>query len=120
MDLVQHVSTTLNIDAVKAEKGIGAILMALRLSSDRATFELVKQALPHSEHLIGRALMGGARTAELPAMIGPSGLAAALAAAGFDQKAIPQLGGMVMDHLRPALGSSVIDTFLSSVPALKG
>ena len=67
MDLVQQVATHLEIDEAKAERAIGAILMALRSSVDRATFDRVTQALPHSEHLMGRALMGGGRTGRFSA-----------------------------------------------------
>jgi len=57
MDLVQQVIGNLEISEDKAEKGIGALLMALRASLDRVAFDGVKAALPHSERLMGRALM---------------------------------------------------------------
>ena len=37
MDLVQQVAANLEVDAGKAEKGIGAILMALRMQLDGDT-----------------------------------------------------------------------------------
>jgi len=120
MDLVQQVATHLEIDEAKAERAIGAILMALRSSVDRATFDRVTQALPHSEHLMGRALMGGGRTGELMGFVGPAGLSAALAAAGFDTADLPRLGRIVLDHLQPVIGDSNAERFLAAVPALKG
>jgi len=39
MDLVHQVAANLEIKADKAEKGIGAILMALRMTLDGETFK---------------------------------------------------------------------------------
>src|SRR5467141_376159 len=55
MDLVHQVAANLEIEAGKAEKGIGAILMALRMNLDGDTFNKVKHVLPNSESLMGRA-----------------------------------------------------------------
>src|SRR6266853_1104258 len=104
MDLVHQVAANLEIEAGKAEKGIGAILMALRMNLDGDTFNKVKHVLPNSESLMGRALMGGARTGEMAALVGPAGLLAALAAAGYQKDDIPRLGRLVLEQLRPAIG----------------
>jgi hypothetical protein len=120
MDLVQQVVTNLKVDESQAEKGVGAILMALQTSLDRDTFEKVKHALPNSERLMGRALMSGARTGEMMAFVGPAGLMAALAAAGYAKADLPQLGRIVLAHLRPIIGSADTDRFLAAAPALKG
>lgn len=120
MELVEQVAANLAIEASKAEKGVGAILMALRSSLDRETFAAVKRALPNSERLMGRALMSGARTGEMAALVGPSGLLAALAAAGYQKDDIPRLGRIVLEHLRPAIGSDKLEQFLSGAPALRG
>src|SRR2546425_7723593 len=101
MDLVQQVIGNLEITEDKAEKGIGALLMALRASLDRVAFDGVKAALPHSERLMGRALMSGARTGEMAAVAGPAGLYAALAAAGFQKDDIPRLGRSALEDPRP-------------------
>jgi len=120
MDLIQQVVANLEITEDKAEKGIGALLMALRASLDRTAFDDVKAALPHSERLMGRALMSGARTGEMAAVVGPAGLYAALAAAGFQKDDIPRLGRLVLEYLRPAIGSENVETFLATAPALRG
>jgi len=120
MDLVQHVAASLKVDAAKAEKGVGAILMALRMNVDPKTFAAVKDALPNSESLMGRALMSGARTGEMPSMVGPSGLLAALAAAGYTKDDIPRLGRLVLDHLRPIIGADKVEQFLKVAPVLGG
>lgn len=119
MDLVQQVAANLEIEAGKAEKGVGAILMALRTSLDRDTFAAVKHALPNSESLMGRALMSGARTGEMAALLGPAGLMAALAAAGYQKDDIPRLGRLVLEYLRPAMGSEKLEAFLQGAPALR-
>ncbi len=120
MDLVEHVAAHLEIDSSKAEKGIGAILTALRMSLDRDTFDAVKHALPSCESLMGRALMSGARTGEMAALIGPAGLMAALAAAGYQKDDIPRLGRLVLEHLRPTIGNDKLEQFLTGAPALRG
>jgi hypothetical protein len=118
MDLVQHVAANLKVDAAKAEKGIGAILMALRMNVDPTTFPAVKNALPSSESLMGRALMSGARTGEMPALVGPSGLLAALAAAGYTKDDMPRLGRLVLEQLRPIIGPDKLEQFLKVAPVL--
>jgi len=120
MGLVEQVCANLDIDSGKAEKGVGAILMALRVSLDHDTFDAVKRALPNCESLMGRALMNGARTGEMAALVGPSGLWAALAAAGYQKDDIPRLGRLVLEQLRPTIGSDKVEQFLSGAPALRG
>jgi hypothetical protein len=120
MDLVQQVAANLKVEAAKAEKGVGAILMALRMNVDPKTFAAVKDALPHSESLMGRALMSGARTGEMPSLGGPSGLLAALAAAGYTKDEIPRLGRLVLEHLRPIVGADKLEQFLKTAPVLGG
>src|SRR5436309_6899735 len=119
MDLVHQVAANLEIEAGKAEKGIGAILMALRMNLDGETFKKVKHVLPNSESLMGRALMGGARTGEMAALVGPAGLLAALAAAGYQKDDIPRLGRLVLEQLRPTIGSDKVEQFLTGAPALR-
>jgi len=119
MDLVQQVIANLEVDEGKAEKGIGAILTAFRMSADKDTFEKVKHAVPAAESYMGRALMSGARTGEMSAMVGPAGLAAALAAAGWLKDDIPRLGRLVIEFLRPAVGTAAIEKFLERAPTLR-
>ena len=119
MDLVQQVVANLAVDTAKAEKGIGAILMALRTSLDRESFDAVRRALPHCDRLMGRALMSGARTGEMAALVGPSGLMAALAAAGYQKDDIPRLGRLVLEQLRQTIGTEKLEQFLRGAPALR-
>src|SRR5207302_9100152 len=116
MDLVHQVAANLEIEAGKAEKGIGAILMALRMNLDGETFKKVKHVLPNSESLMGRALMGGARTGEMAALSGPAGLLAALAAAGYQQDDIPRFGRIVLEQLPPAIGTDKLHALPRSHP----
>lgn len=119
MDLVQQVVANLEVDEGKAEKGIGAVLTAFRMSADRETFERIKQAVPGAESYMGRALMSGARTGEMAAVVGPAGLMAALASAGWQKDDIPRLGRLVIEFLRPTIGNGPIEQFLEKAPALK-
>lgn len=120
MDLVQQIVAHLAVEEGQAEKGVGAILMALRMSTDKDTFEKAKVAVPNHESYMGRALMSGARTGEMVAMVGPGGLLAGLAAAGFRKDDIPRLGRIVLDYLRPSIGNEAVEKFLAGAPALKG
>jgi hypothetical protein len=120
MELVQQVVANLEVDAGQAEKGVGAILMAMRMVLDKPTFEKVRAAVPNHESYMGRALMSSARTGEMIGVVGPAALMAGLAAAGFTKEDVPRLGRIVLEHLRPALGNDTIERFLEGAPALRG
>src|SRR5438552_2430430 len=104
MELVHHVAATLQVDDSVAEKGIGAILMALRMSVPKETFEALKRSIPNSESMMGRSLMSSGRTAELAFVTGPKSLLAALAAAGLPTEDVPRLGRLVTEHVRSIIG----------------
>jgi hypothetical protein len=120
MDLVQQVAANLEIEEGKAEKGIGAVLMALRMAISKDAFEQLKKGVPSAERWMGRALMSGARTGEMSVVTGPAGMLAALAAAGINKDDIARLGRLVTEHVRPIIGSPAVDKFLEGIPALKG
>src|SRR2546428_13517833 len=71
MDLVEQIVANLEVEPGQAEKGIGAILMAMRTAVDKSTFEKVRVAVPNHESYMGRALMSGARTGEMIGVAGP-------------------------------------------------
>jgi len=119
MTLVEQIVANLEVEPGQAEKGIGAILMAMRMAVDKATFEKVRVAVPNHESYMGRALMSGARTGEMIGVTGPAALMAGLSAAGFRTEDVPRLGRIVLEHLRPTVGNDVIDQFLAGAPALK-
>jgi len=120
MDLVEQIVANLEVESGAAEKGIGAILMAMRMTVDKLTFEKVRAAVPNLESYMGRALMSGARTGEMIGVAGPAALMAGLSAAGFRKEDVPRLGRIVLEHIRPAVGNEVIEKFLAGAPALKG
>jgi hypothetical protein len=109
MDLVTHVSQAFTVDRARAEKAVGAILSALRVSIDKAGFEKVKAAVPGAEGLIGKAMQPGGRTAEMAALVAPSTLLAALASQGWNKEEIPNLLRAVLDLLRPVVGDAAAD-----------
>ena len=120
MDLLQQVMANLEITEAKAEKGIGAILMALRMSVDKETFEKAKRSINGAESMMGRSLMSGGRTGEMAAMVGPGALAASLAAAGFAKDDAPRLARLVLEFLRPTIGGDGVEKFFEAAPALRG
>ena len=54
MDLAHHVAANLEIPVASAERGVGAILNALRMIVPRDLFERVKASLPDAESYMGR------------------------------------------------------------------
>jgi hypothetical protein len=119
MDLARHVAANLEVSASVAERGVGAILNAVRMVVPRDTFELVKHAVPDAESYMGRALMSAARTGEMPGPTGPSGLMRALITAGIRHDDMPRLGRIVLEHLRPVIGEQSVRHFLAVAPALR-
>jgi len=119
VDLVERIASELKIDEGKAERGIGAILAVLQIGVGREAFDRVKKELPNSERWMGRALMSGGRTGELPALGAPSALLAALTSAGYDKQEIPHLARIVFGALRPILGDQATDRLLAAAPGLR-
>lgn len=111
MDIVEQVVANLEVETGQAEKGVGAILMALRMAVDKTTFDKVRAAVPNYESYMGRALMSGARTGEMIGVVGPAALLAGLTAAGFKKDDVPRLGRIVLEHLRPTVGNDTIEKF---------
>src|SRR5438034_9548823 len=99
MDLVQQIVANLAVEPGQAEKGIGAILMAMRMTVDKPTFEKVRAAVPNLESYMGRALMSGARTGEMIGVAGPAAVMAGLSAAGFPKGDVTGLGPIVLEHI---------------------
>jgi len=120
MDLIDRVTQSLKADRAKAEKGIGAVLSALRTTMDKDTWEKVKQAVPDAEMFVGRSmLVGGGRTAEMAPIVAPSTLLAALAAQGWRKNEIPPLTKLVIEDVRPAVGDAGLERFFAAAPGLK-
>lgn len=119
MDLAQHVAANLEIPTATAERGVGAILNALRMVVPRDTFERIKASVPDAESYMGRALMSAARTGEMPGPTGPSGLLRALLTAGIKHDDMPRLGRIVLEYLRPVIGEQSVKHFLAVAPALR-
>jgi hypothetical protein len=119
MDLAQHVAANLEIPTAAAERGVGAILNALRMVLPRDVFEQLKAGVPDAESYMGRALMSAARTGEMPGPTGPSGLARALRTAGIVREDMPRLGRIVLEYARPVVGEPAVQQFLELAPALR-
>jgi hypothetical protein len=119
MDLSQHVAANLEIPGAAAERGIGAVLNALRMVLPRDVFERVKATVPDAESYMGRALMSAARTSDKSGSTGPAGLGRALVTAGIRREDMPLLGRIVLEHVRPVIGEQVLQEFLAVAPVLR-
>jgi hypothetical protein len=120
MDLIDHVTETFKADRARAEKGVGAVLSALRTTMDKDSWEKLKKALPNAELYVGRSMMvGGGRTAEMAPIVAPSTLLAALATQGWPKDDIPRFAMTVIDAVRAAVGPAAVDKFLAAAPGLR-
>jgi hypothetical protein len=119
MDLAQHVAANLEIPMSAAERGIGAVLNALRMVLSREVFERVKATVPDAESYMGRALMSAARTSDKSGPTGPAGLGPALLTAGIHRPDMPMLGRIVLEHVRPVIGEAGVQEFLAAAPVLR-
>lgn len=120
MDLIDRVTQAFKADRAKAEKGVGAVLSALRTTIDKETWEKVKQAVPDAELFVGRSmLVGGGRTAEMAPIVAPGTLLAALATQGWRKDEIPKLASLVIDDVRAGVGEPALQRFLSAAPGLR-
>jgi hypothetical protein len=119
MDLIERVCQSFAADRAKAEKGVGAVLSALRVSVDKEAYEKVRVAVPGADALIGKAMAPGGRTAEMAALVAPGTLLAALAAQGWKKDEVAPLTTLVVEHLRPFVGDAGADKFYKGAPGLK-
>src|SRR2546427_13290656 len=115
MDLVDQIVANLEVEPGQAEKGIGAILMAMRMAVDKATFEKVRVAVPNHESYMGRALMSGARTGEMIGVAGPPPLMGGVSPARVFEKERAPRGRAVSGHTLPPPGTPAS----SEVPAVR-
>jgi hypothetical protein len=119
MNLIDQVSQSLNADRATAEKGVGAVLSALRTTLDKEGWAGVKKAIPDAEAFVGRSMaVGGGRTAEMAPIVAPSTLLAALAAQGWKKDQIPTLARLVIDAVQASLPQGALKTFLDRAPGL--
>jgi hypothetical protein len=118
MDLIEHACQSFGVDRAKAEKGVGAVLSALRLSLDKDGYEKMRAAVPGADALMGKAVAAGGRTAEMAALVAPSTLLAALAAQGWKKDEVAPLARLIVDQLRPLVGDAGVDRFYKAAPGL--
>jgi len=120
MDLIDRVMQSFKVDRTKAEKGVGAVLSAIRTTLNKEAWEKVRQAVPDAELFVGRSMLVGAgRTAEMAPIVAPSTLLAALAAQGWRKDEIGSLAKLVVDEIRPTVGDAGLEKFLAASSGLK-
>src|SRR5258706_15977115 len=117
MDLVEQIVANLAVEPGQAEKGIGAILMAMRMVVDKPTFEKVRAAVPNLESYMGRALMSGARTGEMIGVAGPPALMAGVSPPGVCKEKGPPPGGHGFGGNPPPGGQEGARKVLAGAPA---
>lgn len=120
MDPVDKLAQAFRVDRVKAEKGLGAVLSALRISLDKDGWEAVRRLVPGAEGYIGKSMMrDGGRTAEMASITSPANLQVTLAGQGWRRDEVPKLATLVAEDVRAAVGDAAIERFLAAVRGTK-
>ena len=103
MDLEQLICTECGVDRSQAAKGLGTLLTAVRLAINANEHAQIKKAFPQVDEWLGQAAVGGGRTGEMLALIGPETLEKRLRSAGFQENDIPKICSIVGRALSDSL-----------------
>jgi len=110
VDLAQVVSNECGIDTEQAQLGLGTIFAAIRMAVDANEHQTIKQAFPQVDEWLGQATIGGGRTGEMLALIGPEALENNLRRAGFDDTNISMIFttvGLALTERVPEIATKV-------------
>lgn len=114
-ELVQEVVRELNVDDQKARDGVGLLLFAIRFTTDQATFDAIKQAIPDAQELLIKALAAGGRTAEMLAVANPEAVKKRLLAARWAEDELEQLGALVLGAVTGILDAATAERVTAAV-----
>ena len=103
VDLALNVATECGIDQEQAKKGLGTLFTAVRMAINADEHQILKQAFPQVDEWLGHGMMGGGRTGEMLALIGPEALENNLRRAGFEDTDIPTIGSIVGQALNASV-----------------
>ncbi len=95
MDLAQIVATECDLDQDQAQKGLGTLFTAVRMAINANEHQTLKEAFPQVDEWLSHGMMGGGRTGEMLALIGPEALEKNLRRAGLDDTNIPKFAKIV-------------------------
>ncbi len=122
MDIVQRVMSECSVGQEKAEEVLGILFMAIRWSITAEEHQRVWSTVPEVNDWLKKATFGGGgggRTAELRMFTDPDAVTPNLAAVGFDDDAITQLGAIVGETLQESV-PDIMEKVASRLPLLQG
>lgn len=117
MDVLQRVASELSIDENRAEQGLGAVFIAVRMATDGKTFSQVSRAMPETGTWMQRAPFSAGRTGEMLAMATPAALKRVLGLAGFSDEQTTKLCTLAGAALRDAAPKAYEES-LKKLPSL--
>lgn len=118
VDLFDQVKSGLGVSDTAARRALGTVFRAVRMTVNANEFNAVHEMLPQVDDWLRDAPVGGGRTAEMLAVVGPEGLEQSLTETGLAAQQIEKLYGIVgrkLAELEPALGSKIAE----QLPMLK-
>ncbi|MCH8350822.1 MAG: hypothetical protein IIB29_11250 [Chloroflexi bacterium] len=118
MDLVGKVMTEMGVEHSIAESGLGTVFTNLRLSLNMDSFNEIRAVVPKVDDWVGNTIIGGGRTGEMLALVGPQAFARNLGGAGFTPEQGEQLLDIVFDELAVSLSEGVVAIVLAKRPVL--
>ncbi|NIM50111.1 MAG: hypothetical protein GTN62_07215 [Gemmatimonadales bacterium] len=118
MDVLQRVASELSTDENRAEQGLGAVFIAVRIATDAKTFSQVSRSMPDAGTWMQRAPFSAGRTGEMLAMATPAALKRVLRLAGFSDEQIMKLCTIAGAALRDAAPEAYEES-LKKLPLLK-
>jgi hypothetical protein len=120
VDLVQIVVSETGLSEDRAEDGLGAVFMAIRMAVDAKTFGEVATAFPDVGTWMQKAPLSARWTGEMLAMATPRALRRIMLNAGFKEEHVDGLWGAVGRGLRESIGAEPHKKIVEKLPVLSG
>lgn len=118
MDLHGEVKQTLGIGDGGATRALGVVFRAVRMTMNAEQFQTIQEALPDVEVWLKAAPIGGGRTAEMLAIVGPEALGAGLKELGLRDGQVEQVCKLVGNRLAESV-PDVAAQIAKKLPALQ-
>lgn len=119
MSLLDDVQQQLEVDEVKAVRGLGALFIAIRMAVDAKTFSLVAAAFPNAGEWMQEAPLQGGRTGEMLAMATPGAVIRILGFAGYPKDQVPAIGALVGGAVKDIMPPAAYRELVATLPMLE-
>lgn len=98
-DLEREAKDALGVGDDAALRALGTVFRAVRMTMNTQEFQVIQDALPEVETWLKAAPIGGGRTAEMLAIVGPEALATSLRELGLKDAQAEKLYRLVGSRL---------------------